>query len=292
MTDSVLPFVLSLEYMYTISGDSSPDISSTSIFVTGGDTTVTAGSLYSGGETGIRSMAGVATAVGCGYLNSPFKPSVGSNCVGNSVGVLTASSAFNVASYSVSDSAGDMDTGDTMSTAVRGSLLLPPPPTPSGTSPSILIGLMEISSMSLGGALGNGGALSSTAGKGGSTFAATAIVISLLIGRGEVTVFLLIATTGGQFSAEWVNNCLGLSTTTLSCLGIVIERPESRLEGVGGTDVFVTLDGVSYSGVTDPALMFSIDNGYILLPPALGEPSTVVSDVSFAVSFTATSSAF
>ena len=100
----------------------------------------------------------------------------------------------------------------------------------------------------------------STAGKGGSTIAAIAVVISLLIGKGEVTVFLLIAATGGQFSAEWVNNCLGLSTTTLSCLGVVNERPESRLEGVGGTDVFVTLDGVSYSGVTDPALMFSIDN--------------------------------
>ena len=66
----------------------------------------------------IRSVAGVATAVGCGYFNSSFKPSVGSNCVGNSVGVLIASSALNVASYSVSNSAGDVDTGDTMSTAV------------------------------------------------------------------------------------------------------------------------------------------------------------------------------
>ena len=126
MTDSVLPFVLSLEYMYTISGDSSPDISSTSrLVVAGGDTTVTVGSLYLGGETGIRSLAGFATAVDCGYFTSPFKPSVGSNYVGNSVGVLTASSAFIVASYSVSDSASDIHTGDTMSTAVRGSLLLP-----------------------------------------------------------------------------------------------------------------------------------------------------------------------
>ena len=117
--------------------------------------------------------------------------------------------------------------------------------------------------------------MSSTVSKGGSTFAATAIVISLLIGRGEVTVSLLIAATGGQFRAEWVNNCLGLSTTTLSYLGIVNERPESRLKGAGGTDVFVTLDGVIDSGVTDPALMFNIDNGYSLFPLAMGKQSTL-----------------
>ena len=44
---------------------------------------------------------------------------------------------------------------------------------------------------------------------------------------------------------------------------------------MGGTDIFVTLDGISDSGMTDPALMFSIDNGYSLFPVAMGKQSTL-----------------
>ena len=58
--------------------------------------------------------------------------------------------------------------------------------------------------MSLGGALGNGGGLTSAIGKGGSTLtvASIALVIPLLTGGGEVTISLLAAGTGGQLSTE------------------------------------------------------------------------------------------